>query len=81
MTSKEKTLRIACVVMADGSIVWTNDDQASVTTAVKRWKDSLPEELFAEHKEAKTTGGVVMITMLARDWFEMDKDRDGYHVN
>jgi hypothetical protein len=79
MASKEKTLRVACVVMADGSIVWTNDDNASVSTAVKRWKDSLDPELFKEHQEENTGGGVILITMLARDWFEMEKHREGFH--
>ena len=71
MVSVTKTMKIACVVMPDGIVSFTLADQTSINTIGKKWRKGLEEERRAEHKEANTQGGVVIVTMLADDYFRM----------
>ena len=74
MISKEKTVQIRCCVTPSGDVSFVPDDQASINTVMARWRAALTEEQQAEHIEAKTIGGVVLITMLASEYFMMKKE-------
>lgn len=71
MVSNTKTMRIACVVMPDGQVSFVPEDQTSLNTTMKKWRESIGEERLAEHQNANTLGGVVVVTMLADDYFRM----------
>ncbi len=57
--------------MPDGIVSFTLADQTSINTVGKKWREELDRQLLEEHKEANTQGGVVIVTMLADDYFRM----------
>ena len=74
MPSTEKTIQVACCVTPSGDVAFAPNDQASINTVMQRWRDALTEDQVEEHKEAKTIGGVVLVTMLASEYFVMKKE-------
>ncbi len=74
MPSTDKTIQIACCVTPSGDVYFTPSDQTSINTVMQGWRDKLTPEHEAEHKEAKTIGGVVLVTMLASEYFVMTKE-------
>jgi len=73
MPTKDATVRVACVVMPDGSVQYTTKGTTSINAAVKNWHAALPDDLRKEHEDKKTGGGVVVCTMLARDFMAIPK--------
>lgn len=79
MVAKNKTMKIACCVMADGDVAFTLADQTSINTVTEKWSNGLSEEKRLEYKEAGTEGGVVVITMLSSDYFKIPL-KDGWLI-
>ncbi len=71
MVAKDKTMKIACCVMADGDVAFVPADQTSINTVLEKWNAKLSEEERLKYKEAGTEGGVVVITMLSSDYFKI----------
>ena len=74
MVSVDKTIEVACCVTPSGDVAFMPNDQTSINTVMARWRATLTEEQQAEHTEAKTIGGVVLVTMLASEYFAMKKE-------
>ncbi len=77
MASVKKTMKIACVISPIGGVSFVPNDRESVNTAIKKWRKKAGGKILDEHKAAGTAGGVIIITMLARDYFTMTKELDG----
>lgn len=73
MVAKDVITEVACVVMSDGVVVFTLNDQTSVNTAIEAWREALPEEVLAKHRELGTGGGVVVVKMLSSDFHKLKK--------
>jgi hypothetical protein len=74
MVRKEKTVQVACCVTPSGDVAFMPNDQTSINTVMARWRATLSEEQQAEHAEAKTIGGVVLVTMLSSEYHAMKKE-------
>jgi len=68
MVATNKTIQVTFLIRPDGRVFATLKDTTSINTILQDWKRSIPPELMQEHKDAKTLGGAVMVTMLTRDW-------------
>ncbi len=77
MVSVKKTIKVACVITAEGDISFVPNDRTSVNTAIKKWRKRAGGKKLDEHKAAGTAGGVIIITMLTRDYFTLVKELDG----
>ncbi|KKN65414.1 hypothetical protein LCGC14_0481340 [marine sediment metagenome] len=79
MVAKNKTMKIACCVMADGDVAFTLADQTSINTVMEKWNDKRSKEERLKYKEAGTQGGVVVITMLSSNYFKLPL-KDGWLI-
>ncbi|MEE8599018.1 MAG: hypothetical protein V3S69_05865 [Dehalococcoidales bacterium] len=82
MPSKDKYMQVACVVMTNGDTAFVPQDRAAIQTVVKQWRKSGPQKWREKYQDKKLIGGVVIITMLATDFHEMEPrlswERDGH---
>ena len=75
MPSAEEIMDVAVVLSPIGGVTFTLNDRASVNTAIKRWRKKAGGELLDKHKDASTTGGVIVIRMFASDFHAIEKEQ------
>lgn len=73
MPSTNKVMNVAVVISPIGGITFTLNDRTSVNTAIKEWRKKAGMEALDRHKEAGTTGGVIVIRMFADAFHAMAK--------
>jgi hypothetical protein len=66
---------IKCLVLPDGKVLFIREpEKLSATFAA--WKNGLTGEVRQEYDKAKVCGGVVMVTMLRKDYMAIPVDTE-----
>ncbi len=69
----EKTIKVAVCITPTGEVHFTEPNQTSLNTIIKDWRNGLSTARKKELDDAGATGGTVVVTFLATDWFKMKR--------
>jgi hypothetical protein len=68
-------LNIQCLVCPDGTVLFVREPE-KLSDTFNTWKARLTDDRRQEYDEAKVCGGVVMVTMLRKDYMAIPVDAE-----